>query len=174
MVVLQFEDHAFPGRESSQSTKDASAQFTANQAALGAGAWAVVGHAVKHFFFLAVRRNGGGHIQTARILLSQMIETEISYDAVDPGVERALEAKARQVYVCPEKHFLINVLTILPRLAASEVLGRAQHGKQRAACTGAMGNLCGSCQALCTELGTVLVSALRDAVGIAQQCVARP
>jgi len=43
MVVLQFEDHAFPGRESSQSTKDASAQFTANQAALRAGAWAVSG-----------------------------------------------------------------------------------------------------------------------------------
>ena len=57
LVVLQFEDHAFPGRESSQSTKDTSAQFTANQAALGAGAWAVVGHTIKRFFFLAVRRN---------------------------------------------------------------------------------------------------------------------
>src|SRR2546427_13183585 len=74
--------------------------------------------------------------------------------------------------ICPAYHDQCHV--VLTRVAASEVLGRAQHGKQRAACTGAMGNLCGSCQALCTELGTVLVSALCDAVGIAQQCVARP
>src|SRR5208282_1340754 len=207
-----------------------------------------------------------------------MIETEISYDAVDPGIERALEAKAWQVYVRPKKRFLINVLTILlrtgqmdgeaqhgvvvlldqffegggiallgladkqgvvhadwaslanlwpgagksssidiswsdasfasvthdhhlrphepsmvqtlrslicpayhdhshvvlARLAASEVLDRTQHGKKRAASTGTMGNLCRSSQALCTELSTIFISALRNTVGIAQQCVARP
>src|SRR5208282_1008474 len=55
-----------------------------------------------------------------------MIETEISYDAVDPGIERALEAKAWQVYVRPKKRFLINVLTIL--LRTGQMDGEAQHG----------------------------------------------
>src|ERR1700733_7890019 len=207
-----------------------------------------------------------------------MIETEISYDAVDPGIERALEAKARQVYVRPKKNLVINVLTILLRTsemdgeaqhgavilvdqffegggvallgladkqrdihgdwtgltnlwpgggksssidicwsytsfagvthdnylrphesstvrnlrsiicpayhdhshvvlarpAASEVLGRTQHGEKRAASIGTTGGLCRSSQALCTELSTLLVSALRNTVGITQQCVARP
>src|SRR5208282_1008476 len=74
--------------------------------------------------------------------------------------------------ICPAYHDQSHV--VLARLAASEVLGRTQHGKKRAASTGTTGNLCRSCQALCTELSTILVSALRNTVGIAQQCVARP
>src|SRR5712692_7498871 len=106
--------------------KDALPQFAAHQTALRAGAGAVVGHAVQHFFLLAVRRNGCDHIPATRIFLSQVIEAEIGHNAIDPGVKRTLEAKARQVYVCPEKRLLINVLTIL--LRAGEMDGEAQHG----------------------------------------------
>src|SRR5712692_1941093 len=106
--------------------KDALPQFAAHQTALRAGAGAVVGHAVQHFFLLAVRRNGCDHIPATRIFLSQVIEAEIGHNAIDPGVKRTLEAKARQVYVCPEKRLLINVLTIL--LRAGEMNGQAQNG----------------------------------------------
>src|SRR5712692_163417 len=63
---------------------------------------------------------------------------------------------------------------VLTRLAAGEILDCAQHGKQRAACGRTTGTLCRSRQPFRTELGSVFVSALRDAIGIAQQCVPRP
>src|SRR5713226_2334359 len=47
-----------------------------------------------------------------RLAAAQLIEANISYDAVEPGVEAALEAKAMQIAVHLEEGFLINVAGI--------------------------------------------------------------
>ena len=101
-------------------------QFAAGKASLRAGGRAVIGHAVQHIFLLAVRRHRRIQVPAARILLAQMIQTEVGHDAVDPGVERTLEAETRQIDVRPQKRFLINVLPIFRR--TGEVNGQTQHG----------------------------------------------
>ena len=60
------------------------------------------------------------------MFLAQVIQAEIGDDAIDPGVERALEAEARQIDVGAKKGFLIDVLTIF--LRAGEMDRQAQHG----------------------------------------------
>jgi hypothetical protein len=55
-----------------------------------------------------------------------MIETQIGDNAVDPGVERALKPEAANIYVSPEKSFLVNILAIF--LRPSEMNRQAKHG----------------------------------------------
>ena len=55
-----------------------------------------------------------------------MIQTEVGHDAIDPGVERTLEAEARQIDVGTQERLLINVLSIFRR--TGEMDGEPQHG----------------------------------------------
>src|SRR4051812_49330552 len=48
----------------------------------------------------------------ADTLFAKVVEAKISDDAVDPGVERALKAKAAQVLVGLQKGVLVNVLCV--------------------------------------------------------------
>src|SRR5258707_11172190 len=55
-----------------------------------------------------------------------MIEAQVGYDAVNPGVERTLEAKASDVLVGLEEGVLIDILGVV--LGAGQVQRQAQDG----------------------------------------------
>src|SRR4051794_36142569 len=126
VVVLQFENHSFSGREPAHSAEDGFTQLASDKATLGTGARAMVGHAVEDFFGLALGRNRCRDITVSRRPLAQMVETEIGHDAVNPGVERALETEAIQVGVGAQKGFLEDILAIL--LRPGEMNGEPQDG----------------------------------------------
>jgi hypothetical protein len=55
-----------------------------------------------------------------------MVEAQIRHDAVDPGIERALEPEAADVDVSAQEGFLVDVLAVF--LGAGEVNRQAEYG----------------------------------------------
>ena len=55
-----------------------------------------------------------------------MVEAEIGHDAVDPGVEGALEAEVAHALVRLQERFLINVLGFV--LRSGEMHGQPENG----------------------------------------------
>jgi hypothetical protein len=77
-------------------------------------------------FLLAVGGNHGRQIPISRRTLPQVIEAQVGYDAVDPGIERALKPEAADVYVGAEKSFLVDILAVF--LRPGEMNRKAEHG----------------------------------------------
>jgi len=92
---------------------DALAQLAAHQAALRAGAGALIGYPIEHFLVFANARTFPDQVPPPRLLLPQMIQTQIGYDPVDPRIEGRLETEAVQVDVGSQERLLIDVLTII-------------------------------------------------------------
>src|SRR5580704_2893868 len=126
VVVLELEHHSLARRKPAKGPNDALLEFPSRKASFRTGSRAVIGHAVEQIFRLAVWRHRRIQVPAARILLAQVIQTEVGDDAINPSVERTLEPEARKIDVSPEKRFLINVLPIFRR--TSEVDGQPQHG----------------------------------------------
>src|ERR1041385_446950 len=60
------------------------------------------------------------------MFLTQVIETEIGDNPVNPGVERTLKAEILEIDVGAQKRFLIDVLAILERTC--QMNRQTQHG----------------------------------------------
>src|SRR5262249_40765740 len=60
----------------------------------------------------------------ARLAAAQMVETKVGDDAVDPGVERALEAEVPEMAIRLQERFLVDVLRV--GLRTGEVQRQAQ------------------------------------------------
>src|ERR1700692_16249 len=61
----------------------------------------------------------------AHVAFSQMIETEVGYDAVDPGVEGTFKAETSKILIGLEESLLIHVLRV--RLRSGEVQRQPQN-----------------------------------------------
>src|SRR6185312_12199867 len=62
---------------------------------------------------------------TPRLAPPQLVKAQVGDDPVNPGVERALEAKIADVPVSLQKRFLVNVLSVV--LRSSQVQSQPQH-----------------------------------------------
>src|ERR1700690_31136 len=113
--MLQLEHHPLARRESLHGTNDAAPQLAAGHVAFRAGTGPLIRNTVQDLFFLAVGGDRGGQVPITRRSLSQVIETQIGDDTVDPGIERALKPEAAYVHVSAEEGFLIDVLAVFLR-----------------------------------------------------------
>ena len=113
--MLEFEHNPFARRKLTQGANDALPQFTASEAMLRAGAGSVIRHPVEHVLLLTFRRRRRTQISAPGMFLAQVIQTQIRNDAVNPGIERALESEAREIDVRTQKRFLVNVLPVFLR-----------------------------------------------------------
>ena len=122
--MLQLKNHALAGRELVQSMVDARSQFAAHQVALGVGAGPDVGNLAQDVIGFALRIHPHRSIFLAHLLLPQVVQAKIGHDAVDPGVEGALEAEVAHALVRLQKGILINVLGFV--LRPGEVHGQPE------------------------------------------------
>src|SRR5262249_12273537 len=68
----------------------------------------------------------GISIAVVQLLAAQVIAAQVSDDAIDPGIKRALEAESSDIAVGAQKGFLINILGIFGRVG--QVGGQPQDG----------------------------------------------
>ena len=126
LIMLHLEHHALARCQLGQGFGNARSQLTPHQVALGTCARSHVGNLIQHVVGATVGVGRDARIFLAHLPLAQQIEAQIGHDAINPGVERALEAEIADVPVGLQEGFLINVLRVL--LRARQVIGQAKHG----------------------------------------------
>ena len=98
-----------------ESTLRVLPKYAAYEIAFRARVWTLIGYKVEDFPLLSVWGICGGQFATSEALTPKVIEAEIRGDAIDPGIERTLKTKSRQMCIGAKESFLINVLAILLR-----------------------------------------------------------
>src|SRR6266436_1571826 len=126
VVVLQLEHHPFTRGQLVERAGYAFAELPAHEVALRVSSRASIGHLVEDGVFFAGGVGGHGSVFLPDLSLAEVIETEIGDDAVNPGVERALEAKTAYILVGLEEGLLEDVLGVM--LGSGEVQGKPQYG----------------------------------------------
>ena len=94
----------------SRALPDPATQLAAHQVALRICSGPPIRYLLQHIVLLSGSVCRYRRVFLADLPFAQMIEAKIGDDAVDPGVEGALEAKTGDVFVCLQERFLINVL----------------------------------------------------------------
>src|SRR5215472_11397950 len=74
-----------------------------------------IGYLVQQVVFLSVGAGQGSRILATKPLFAKMVEAEVSHNAVNPRVKRALETEAWQFQKSAQESFLIDILTVLGR-----------------------------------------------------------
>src|SRR5215469_15633557 len=119
LVMSQFEYHALAGRELVERPQNALAQLTIQGSALRTGARPLVGGAIQNRLLPLLVVAGirlAISIAVVQLLAAQVITAQVSDDAIDPGIERALEAESSDIAVGAQKGFLINILGVFGRV----------------------------------------------------------
>src|SRR6185437_8279912 len=114
LIMLHLENHAFAGRKPLHRRRDLHAQFLPEQPLFRISHRARFRLAIKKVAraALAILRHRG-LILAARGAAAKMIQSDVGYDSVEPGVEGALEAEAMQVPVDAQEAFLVDVPRLL-------------------------------------------------------------
>src|ERR1700747_1625760 len=68
---------------------------------------------IRNPFFVMCRSTLGSLIFRTRLPPAQMIQADVRYDPIQPGVEAALEAKPVQIPINLKKGFLLDVPAII-------------------------------------------------------------
>ncbi len=121
----QFKHHALTRGQFLQSPANPPAQLSPHQVPLGIRAGSAVWHLLQHIVLLAGLIGRHRRFFLAHLLFAQMIEAKIGYDAIDPGIERALKAKIGYALVRFEERFLVYILGLV--LVTGELHGQPHH-----------------------------------------------
>ena len=119
LVMSQFEYHALAGRELVERPQNALAQLAIQGSTFRTGARPLVGGAIQNRLLPLLVVAGirlAISIAVVQLLAAQVIAAQVGDDALDPGIERALEAESSDIAVSAQKCFLINILRIFGRV----------------------------------------------------------
>src|SRR5258708_23384496 len=119
LIVLHLKNKAFAGRQALHRRGDARLDFLADKRALGVQRRAMlalaleeIGEALLVEAGIQLRRLVFG----ARLAAAQVVQAHVGDDAVEPGIEAALEAETVYVAINLEEGFLVDVSGILGAL----------------------------------------------------------
>src|SRR5262249_24420239 len=117
--------HSFPWREFVECAIDPRAQLPPHQIALWIRSCAPIGNLIEQAVLFARRVGRNRSVFFSDLPFAQVIKAEVGNDAVDPGVEGALEAEAAYVLVGLQESILENVLRVV--LRPGQVQSQTQH-----------------------------------------------
>src|SRR5579872_3086684 len=125
LVVLQFKNHALARRQLAQRRLNPFAQDLSIQLAFRIRERPDVGYRSQQIDLVARMIDEYCLVFFARLAPPQLIQTKVGDNAVNPRVERALEAEVSDIPEGLQKRFLIDILCVV--LGAGEMQRQAQH-----------------------------------------------
>src|SRR6266550_7606137 len=127
LIVLHLKNDAFARRKTLHGSGDARLDFLADEGALGVQRRALLTLALEKVGDALLVKAGiqfRSLIFRARLAAAQMVQANVGYDAVEPGVKAALEAETMEIAVDLQECFLVDVSGILGAL--HEIQGQPQ------------------------------------------------
>ena len=106
------EHHPLARRQLAQHVLDAGLQLIAQQRSLRIGMRAFFGNGI-HPVQRPVRRGQHGRFLAPDLSLAEMIQAQVGYDPVQPGMKAAVEPERVQVPVDAQERFLVDVARVL-------------------------------------------------------------
>src|SRR6476469_8417438 len=106
--MLQLEHHALARGQLVERPRNLTAQFAPHQVAFRIRSAAAVGNLCQNVEDFAINILGDRRVFFANLLLSNVVETNVRDNAVNPRIERTLEAEAPDVSIGLEERVLIN------------------------------------------------------------------
>src|SRR5216684_4216288 len=119
LIVLHFKNNAFARRQALHRRGDARLDFLADKRALRVLRRAMLALALEEIgnaFFVEARIQLGWLVFGARLAAAQVIQADVGDDAVEPGIEAALEAETVEIAVDLEEGLLVDVPGVLGAL----------------------------------------------------------
>src|SRR6266550_2614844 len=127
LIVLHLKNNSFARGQALHGYGDARLDFLADESALGVQRRALLALALEKIGDALLVEAGillGGLIFGARLSAAQMVQADVGDDAVEPGVEAALEAETVKIAVDLEECFLVDVPGVFGAL--HEIQSQAQ------------------------------------------------
>ena len=118
--MLELKNHSFARGELVERGLNFLAEEFAVEFLGGIGEGAIVRNGGQQVDFVAGVIHDDGVIFAAGFFAAELVETEVGDDAVDPGIERALEAEVADVAVGFEEGFLVDIFRIAFRTGEME------------------------------------------------------
>src|SRR5690242_8350950 len=98
--MLKLKNHSFSRSQLLQGPRNPAAKLTPHQISLRVCTAAPIRNLRQHVELLSLRISYDRSVFFAHLLLANVVQAQIGHNPVNPGIERALEPEASDIFVC--------------------------------------------------------------------------